>query len=513
MRYTYILILIFITLSQLGCDDFLDESPNKTKDVEPQTVEHLDALISGRTKTIRNPTVLYASDDYGLFPELYDAIKYRAYCIPTAYIFYTLFDKEVAKGGFAWGYDFKNIFTANMVLFYLDKVDGDKEWKKRLRAEAHFMKAVSYMDMVSTYCMPYSEETKDELGLPIKNSVSFEEGISRASLEETMEYIKIQLDEALEVDIPMSSNSNGLNKTWRLNTPAVYAQYSRYWLMKHDYDKALDYANKALSGHNELMDYNIEVEYEANPTTLHITHKDGTTEDFVLKYSNFGKGERHMSEWKEAYYDMYYDDGNWANWEIPSMELMDLYDKDNDLRYRYNFVDGYSYDFWGGAQSDFKYSAYAPFPGSGSFRLFATPTVAEMILTKAECMARLGDWQNSLEGVNNLRSKRFITTADPSIVNLSATSQDDAILKILEERRRELAFSTRMFDIRRFNFNDYPNDDVILSRTFYPISETGVDRNSDPILYKLSVKDRRLMDLIPENDILSSDGQIKQNTY
>lgn len=118
-------------------------------------------------------------------------------------------------------------------------------------------------------------------------------------------------------------------------------------------------------------------------------------------------------------------------------------------------------------------------------RIPSGPTVAEMILIKAECQAREGDYTAAMNTVNLLRAKRMSNDAPRTVINLSAESPKEAISQILAERRREMPFTMRWFDIRRFNNNDYPDDDVILTKEFYPYTNSSI-RGNEPLRTYLS---------------------------
>ena len=186
--------------------------------------------------------------------------------------------------------------------------------------------------------------------------------------------------------------------------------------------------------------------------------------------------------------------------------LLALYDKDHDLRFRYHMVEGYSYDR-GMINPGFDHPGYTFFFKD---RIPSGPTVAEMILVKAECLARTGQRADAMAAVNQLRARRM----EPGAwVNLTAASDDDAIAKVLQERRREMPFTQRWFDIRRYNNNNYPNDDVELSREFYPFTISSVQSDQPVQTYTLPKNSRRFAAPVPRTEMISSNGVITQNTY
>lgn len=214
-----------------------------------------------------------------------------------------------------------------------------------------------------------------------------------------------------------------------------------------------------------------------------------------------------MLEWKEFYYFRMLYHESW--WYLPSRELLALYDQDNDLRYKYHMVKNYSYDR-GLTTPAYEYPGYVFFFKD---RIPSGPTVAEMLLTKAECQARQGDFAEAMNTVNILRAKRMSNTADPSVVNLSASSKEEAIRKILEERRREMPFTMRWYDVRRFNNNDDPNDDVVMTREFYPYTSSAIQGSEAVKTYTLEKNSRRFAAPIHNTEIESSLGEIQQNKY
>ncbi len=498
------LIMVTLMINFSSCDKFLEERPSKSSSLVVTTVDQLDALLSTYSTFYQegNRTAIYSTDDYGLYTNLYNA---RPGVFSMAAIEFGLWDTQYLPDDGRetfWSNEYKKIFNANLVLSYLDKVSGSEADKTRLKAEAHFIRAYSYWELANTYCLPYTEANKDEAGLPIKLSTNFGESVARQPLSTVYQQIEADLAEALKITTPLVQN--GTARHWRANTAAVNGFAARYYLNRNNYTKALDYANAALAEYNTLVDYNTEMKY-GNPETL--TINPGANQQIVtLQFPYTHNNQTDMTDmigWKEfLYFRMLYHE-SW--WYVPSQELLDLYDHTNDLRYKYHIVQHYSYD------RTMTNPAY-DYPGYIFFfkdRIPSGPTVAEEILIKAECLARVGQVEPALDAVNKLYSKRTL----PGTPALTASTQAQAIQVILQERRRELPFTQRWFDIRRFNNNDDPNDDVVLSRTFYPYNASSVLTTQAPITYTLPKNSRRFAAPLPRTEIISSNGVITQNTY
>lgn len=499
------ILFVSAVLLLSACKKFLDEKPSKTSSLVVNDVEQLDALLSnyGQFYSEGNRTAIYSTDYYGLTKQIYDA---RPGTFSMAAIEFALWDidnlPDDGREGF-WSGEFKKIFYANMVLEYADKISGSKEEKNKLIAEAHLIRAYSYFQLANTYCLPYNEANKNAQGLPIKKTVSFEEPVARSPLSAVYELIESDLNEALKLKVPLVQN--GTARHWRGNTAAVNGFAARYYLQMNNYTEALKYANLALGEYNQLVDYNTEMEYGRDQS---VTIDPGTPDakTVVLKYPYTHDNQSDPSDmigWKEFLYYRMLNHESW--WYIPSQSLLALYDEDNDLRYKYHMVENYSYDR-GMTKPSFSYPGYIFFFKD---RVPSGPTTAEMYLIKAECLARANDVGGAMAAANILYSKR----TKPGTPKLAATSKDQAIKVVLEERSREMPFSMRWFDLRRFNHNDYPNDDVLLSRDFYPYTSSNVQSNEPLIKYSLEKNSTRYAAPLPRTEMISSQGVIEQNKY
>jgi len=85
----------------------------------------------------------------------------------------------------------------------------------------------------------------------------------------------------------------------------------------------------------------------------------------------------------------------------------------------------------------------------GSTTLFVGPATDEIYLIRAECYARKGQKNQAMDDLNTLLRNRWTSG---TWTDLQAIDANDALTKILAERRRELCFrSIRWTDLRRLN--------------------------------------------------------------
>ena len=485
-----ILCLLVWMLVGAACDSFLDIAPSKKTNIELSKVEHLDALLAAINTTTGNTSLVLSPDITEISTDLYDKTNNGAPFYQHGIAYYLWMNQEVAdlSGSGTWSSAYKNIFTANTVLENLSRVTGDEALKADLKAEAHFIRAFQNWELLNTYCLPYSPENMKEPGIPHKTSTSFEQSLVRMNLEESYRFVEEDLKEALKITV------DNVNRRWRVSIPAVHSFLARFYLFCHDYDQALKYADLALQADARLVDYSTEMYYGNEQNS-----SQGPLQVPYLWWEAIYDPSVKL-EWAEFYYQ-YFLSASCAYF-CPSREMLKLYDKEDDLRYKYLMCENFSW------RHNIKYT----YPGYVYFRTsipYGT-TVQEMILTKAECLARQGKFQQAMETVNILRAKRIAPGPE---VKLSAATKEEAIAKILEERVRELTWGLRWFDIRRLNYNETTLDDVNLKRIFYSHDGLIVNKESQPIEYRLELKDRRFAEPINSNEIYLSRGQIQQNTY
>ena len=500
------LAVILLCLSFTSCKKFLDERPSKGSSVVIKTTSDLNALLNGYATFFKESdnVAIYGSDDNGMSTAIYNArpsffsssiVQFSLWDIPNL----PITDQSNFSGTNFWTAEYTKVFNANLVLANLDAVTGTEAEKASLKADAHFIRAYSYWQLANTYCLPYSEATKGEPGLPLKVLPDYEP-VGRGTLEATYQQIEADVNAALQTTVPLVQN--GVAKHWRANIAAANGFAARFYLHKSDYTKALQYANAALAHYNTVVDYNtgmrhgtpVVVTVGGVPTTIQVPY----TYD---KPVNFDPAD--ALGWKEFLY--YRILSNSSSWYIPSQSLLSLYDTAKDLRYKYHMVQNYSYlrSFTNPA---FSYPGYVFFGNDG---IPEGPTTAEMVLIKAECLARTNDVAGAMTAINGLYVKRMKTGTPP----LTAATQDAAITEILKERRRELPFSQRWFDIRRFNSNSYAADDVSLSKVFYPYTANAVQATQPVQTYTLPKGSRRFASPLPQTDVDFSNGQIPQNIY
>lgn len=488
-RITYI-IGIFSFATILSCKSYLEEEPKRLTSI--QTVDQLEALINNPATVETNITAGYSTDDTEISQESYSGNVARYNLL---YMYYYSLETDIIAGLASdglWSGEFSKIFKANLVLFYLDKVTGDPAKKADLKADAHFNRAYSNWVLANYYCQPYKPGlNENELGLPLKKTTDYEEPLVRATLKETYDFILADLEEAQKI----STDDVPDRLRWRASKKGVSAFLSRFYLFMEDYDKSIQYANEALTSANaQLVDFKTIL--PGNPTSY--TNPAATVQWSEL--NDWAASDYYY--WKELFFTRY----TYVATQFfqPSTALVNLYDKTNDLRYKWFVIPNGGRRFSIVTPEAYRYTMF----NDGRY-LISAPTVAEMHLNKAEALLRKQspDMAGALTTINLLREKRMNTPAP-----LVATDVNDALKKVLEERRREIPFVMRWLDIRRFSINSYAGDDVVVTHPFFQVNDGSIDVTK-PTTYTLPLGSRRYALPIPEIDINASKNQLEQNKY
>lgn len=520
-----------------SCNEFLDEVPSRGDNEVLNRGEQVKNLFSNSNNYFTPVDFLVAStDDYGMTMDVFDALGYLD--VPSlSGMSWAPEGLDVFMSDELWSKQYNKIFTANAVINDIDNItDVTADEKAEYLAHAHFVRALAYWELANVYCLPYAEENLNALGLPLKVTTHTDEDLTRASLKDTYAFIEADLKEALKS--PRTDVVEG--ERWLVSQPAAKALMARFYLFTGDYAQAAKYAEESLSSQTvALLDYNQLTTYdmdkgggfwgdeefddeefpEGNEEGGEGEEGEGDGEDWPEEGGNiltfcetYNWGAYQFVDYQEIFYPQFYTVTATVNL-LASQELTDLYDKDNDLRYINLFVENGLVDYWVYGFNDVcnyhQFTSRNQWGQQMDVFLGASPTVAEMYLTKAEALARQGSWSEAMNVLQTLRASRFVDGSDYS---LSATSQSEALTEILKERRRELPFLMRWYDIRRFAYNETPDDDVELRRTFYTIENGEVDFNTVKE-YVLPVKSRRYAQPILTQEIQRSRGQMQQNQY
>lgn len=459
----YILSSLLLMLSW-GCSDFLEEQSQS--EIRPSTVNDMEKLLEGEAYfTETEGTVFnYATDIFtdnissnklnkpsGLPRKLKERFRYAWES--------NMFNEGGGGEDLSfWKAPYDRIKGCNVILDYIDEMDGDENKRDYLKGEAYVLRGFYYFQLVNFFGLPYSYgDPKENAGVPLKlYSGVTDDKLTRASVADCYKQIEEDLLKGAEL---MKANQQCQSALiTRLNHLAAYGLLSRVYLYIEDWDKVLSFADSVLVYKSDLLDLkspiltNIGVYWSKTPNEILWAGTDtGFREDFGVGKPPF----------------------------TASPDFLNIYGEDvdagvKDVRADYNLSAGFGtsskvylksfneYIFDGyelvGVDTWISYSTKGDaVAGSSTASHNGGIRVAEVYLNKAEAYIHKylesGDpnyGENALDLLNKLREHRF----EEGYVYKQMedfVSGEELLAFCLRERRRELCGegNHRWFDLRR----------------------------------------------------------------
>ncbi len=311
---------------------------------------------------------------------------------------------------FDWNDAYTRILNANVVIKGIEKVQTDgtsqSNWNN-VKGSALFFRAYDFYDLAQEFCKPYIQSTANsDLGIPLRTDPDVSKGSVRASVQETYDQIIHDLLIAKDL-LPI----NPLYKT-RPSKPAAYALLARTYLAMENYDRALLYSDSSLQLFSALIDYNTLNASSTLPVPR--LNNEVIFHCILENYLAFFTASHVIDSTLYISYDV------------------------NDLRRDIFFRIR---------------SGLLVFKGNynnANGTLFSGLASDETYLIRAECNARKGNTSIAMQDLNTLMIKRWKNNG--TFIPFTAINADDALVKILKERRKELIFrALRWTDLRRLN--------------------------------------------------------------
>lgn len=305
-----------------------------------------------------------------------------------------------------WTRAYTRIYSCNLVLEGLTTLNIISQTLNDVKGQALFQRARTFYNLSQVFAPPYSTDAPaSELGIPLRLESDFNIPSKRSTLKETYEQVikDLLIAKDLLPDLPEFKT--------RGSKASAYGLLARVYLSMEDYENAWKYSDLSLKIYSDLMDYN----------TL---NKNATRPIAVFNRECIFQGLM-----------------NNAHSIIQSFMLIDidLYNSyaDKDIRRQVFFQRNLN-------TNTIIYKGQY----TGSSVNFTGIATDELYLIRAECSARFGKTVDAMKDLNTLLVKRY----EPGFVDKTAVDKDDALRKILEERKKELLLrGLRWSDLRRLN--------------------------------------------------------------
>lgn len=428
IKSIYILLLLVVSSS---CKDYLNNTPKGI--TIPLYMEDYQKLMNSQSLISASSGNLdYLADNIHLLNKTASASYYiyinKSESDRNLYSFKPGQVYVEGSKDYTWNNAYSRLYTFNSVInAVMESQGGTEAGKLNIKAEALFARAYEFYNLVNTYAKQYNSKTVNEdLGVPYITNADINQKYERHSVAEVYKKMLADLKEAEPNISSITPNKAHPNKA------ALYSFYARIYLSMSDYTNALKYANDALALNNQLLNLN---NYEkVDGTTWGRVHLKGNPSQ---RMPDIDHPEANYVKWLS---------GSLQGSVMLSQEMRDIYAADlkgaTDLRKEYFFSENMA-DLGGTPNY---------FPGECAFVLYSSFNIGftstENYFIAAECEARIGSKERAMQLINTVRDNRLANST-----HLIATTKEDALKKVLDEKRREFCFKgpMRLFDLKRLN--------------------------------------------------------------
>ncbi|WP_258097046.1 RagB/SusD family nutrient uptake outer membrane protein [Marinoscillum pacificum] len=413
IKITYIILLFILT----SCaEDWLDIKNDKQL-VVPSTLQDLQALLDNTEVMNFSSTPalgVICNTDYYLTDQEWQTLANPTY--RNGYIW----AEDIYQGEtcYSWNFPYEVILYANLALEGLNKINpsdaSQSEWNQ-IKGQALFYRSWTFFQLAQVFCKPYNANTAaTDLGIPLKLHSDISITTTRSTVQQTYDQILHDLQQSL----PLLPESPDI--ATRPGKAAAHALLAKTHLQMSNYQLALNEAEECLKIKNELIDYN----------TL------DSTANYPFERMN-----------SEVIYQ---------STMAPTYALLSAGQVDSTLFQSYQTDDLRRVMYFRNEENRINFKGTY----DASTRQFSGIAVDEVILIKAECLARLNQPSEAINSLNQLLAKRWKSN---KFIPYHTAEVNQALNVILEERHKSLIFrGIRWMDLRRLGSD--PNRAVTLTR-------------------------------------------------
>lgn len=300
---------------------------------------------------------------------------------------------------------YQTIFYSNYIIENTLRYNTSTAEINQILGEAYALRAYTYFELINLYAPVYTGSNGSVKAVPLVTSPQLEGNFPRATLDEVYGQILSDLDTALTL---LNKNEFDEGYNYRFTTVAAHALKARVYQYRRDWANALAEAETVLAAKSTLVDFNAF-------TFLPSSYKS------VESIMNLDAGVTSETN----------------RFSLVSDEHLALFDRTNDLRFAQYFV---------ASGTNYKTKKFS---SSNEFKV--SFRVGEVMLIKAETLAKLGRETDSKNTLLALAAKRYNSTGLANFTTtINGLSGDAYYTELLKERARETSFEgLRWFDLRR----------------------------------------------------------------
>lgn len=364
-----------------------------------------------------------------------------------------------------WVYDYEGISRVNLAINFLTDTEITQKTgitdarKNQLLAEAYFLRAFYYFDLVNNF---------GDVPLVLKSPDSFEEAFT-VSVRATADEVRTQINSDLVAAKAIAPNTKypEVTEPWRASKGAIIALQAKVALYSEDWTTVLSLISEldALGFYslnaNYFDSFDVNKEFAEDEVIFAYDHRSNETPDNT-------NGLRDVIGW---------------GFFSPTDDFINAFEA-NDPRLLYTV--------------DVTNKRASKIVGSTTDLVDNGNKVyiryADVLLWKAEALNETGDYVGAVAIINKIRTRaRTSPTADGSVIPAgtlsdrgSSTNPEEIKVWLMSERRVELGFESQRFnDLKRWgtakavltalgrNYLDY--------NALYPIPQRDIDKSGGSI--------------------------------
>ena len=430
-----ILAIAAVVVLATGCKGFLDEQ-DQSKFIA-KSADHFSSVLLGEFNAGYDPFWLtpFMTDEImdGITVAQNNSVREQirpAFCWQRDIEKHMTDFTQIDQSDF-WAYCYKIIAICNDLFENIDdcseEVPGEKDYVK---AEASFVSAVMYFNLVNLYAEPYRAATAaSTMGVPIKEDTGIDNSYERSMLNECYDKILTLLNDALGY---LASSGLQYESISKIGDDAVRLFLSRVYLFMGQWDNVIS---------------------TLEPVMRHASLSQLPDNELPAQTTD----SKNYRTWELGNKEIVYTYGRWTqsiiyrfcqqNYFNVSDKLFSMYDE-SDMRRNLWFKWTFDRDRGIYIAEPYKCSSYYTRVGQIVMRY------AEAYLNQAEAYARKGDTNAATNLLNTFLSSRHASISDIEI----PSSQKDLVSFIMDERFREFCFEDhfRWFDLRRMEESERP---------------------------------------------------------
>ena len=241
------LSVIAVGLGLTSCNDFLDKMPDSRAEID--TNEKVALLLTSAYPQTNSIVMAEMSSDNAM--DNGSTFTFEDKVQEEAYLWKDITSEDSDAPKDFWNSCYSAVATANQALSAIEEMGNPADLQAQ-RGEALVCRAWAMFQLSGIFCLAYNPETAaSDMGLPYPTAPETELNphYERGTLAEL--YANIEKD--LEAGIPLIDDNAYTVPKYHFNMAAANAFAARFFLYYQKWDKAIEYATRALGSAPEKM--------------------------------------------------------------------------------------------------------------------------------------------------------------------------------------------------------------------------------------------------------------------